>query len=353
MRSRLASSLFRSATIRLTVYYLLIVMTISISFSFALYHVATGEVRRGLHMESTRITSLFPVFENAPGIYSPDAEADQAASRIFWRLFSSNVVVLVGAGFLSYVLARRTLQPIEEAHSQQARFTSDVSHELRTPLTAVRMESEVALLDSTATKTELRHTLHSTIEEVGKMETLINNLLRLTKLDSAHLQASFVRLDTQALVAEAIDRVAKNAEARQIALTSVADQYFIRGDEANVIQLLVILLENGIKYSPPHSGIEVTTARKGDSIEITISDHGMGIERSALDHIFDRFYRADSSRTRGDTEGFGLGLSIAKAIADSHKARITIASRVGQGTQATVHFAAAPARPSEEPQATH
>ncbi|MDB5175953.1 MAG: putative Histidine kinase [Candidatus Saccharibacteria bacterium] len=334
------NAMFRSATFKLTIYYLMIVMIISLVFSSALFHVTTGEVRRGLRLESARITSEYPVFQNSPGLMSPDADADRAAARIFWRLVSINVVVFIGAGILSYLLAKRTLMPIEEAHMQQSRFTSDVSHELRTPLTAVRMESEVALLDSKADSSELRSTIKSTLEEVGKMELLINNLLRLTKLDAAQLEASFRPLDTSELVNGAISRVSKTAQQHTISLTdSVTHGAVVRGDQPSLEQLFVILLDNAIKYSPKASKVTVSSKLTTHHIEVVIKDEGIGIERPALDHIFERFYRADSSRTKSDAEGFGLGLSIAKNIADAHNATILITSQAGKGTTATVRLA--------------
>jgi two-component system sensor histidine kinase CiaH len=334
------NAMFRSATFKLTISYLMIVMIISLVFSSALFHVTTGEVRRGLRLESDRITSQYPVFQNSPGLMSPDADADRASARIFWRLVSINVVVFIGAGVLSYLLAKRTLMPIEEAHMQQSRFTSDVSHELRTPLTAVRMESEVALLDSKASSSELRSTIKSTIEEVGKMELLINNLLRLTKLDAAQLAASFTPLDVSELVSDAVGRVSKTAKQHDITLThTLAHGVIVRGDQPSLEQLFVILLDNAIKYSPKASSVVVSSRLTAHHVEVAIKDQGMGIERAALDHIFERFYRADSSRAKTDAEGFGLGLSIAKNIADAHNATILITSQPGKGTTATVRLA--------------
>src|SRR5206468_328883 len=99
------------------------------------------------------------------------------------------------SGFASYGLARRTLRPIEESHEQQKRFTADVSHELRTPLTALKMSSEVALMDAAASKPALREALQSNLEEADKLELLINNLLRLTRLEATELQQTFSDID--------------------------------------------------------------------------------------------------------------------------------------------------------------
>lgn len=328
--------MFRSATFKLTTYYLLILMIISFGFSVVLYRVATIELWRGFHQESQRIVTQFPVFKNSPMIGSR-TEIDDSVHRILVELVFFNAVVLVSAGFASYLLARRTLAPIEEAHNQQKRFTADVSHELRTPLTALRMESEVALLDPKPSSQDLRKTLISNVEEVDKMETLINSLLRLTKLENVQLHDQFQTLYTDSLIEAAIDRVQKTADDRHIKLVTTATTTPLLGDHDSAVQLLVILLDNALKYSPNGSTIEIASGIAEKHAFIAITDHGNGIARDDLEQVFNRFYRSDSSRGK-TTDGYGLGLSIAKMIADAHQATIMLKSQVSKGTTATVNF---------------
>jgi len=317
--------MFRSATFKLTMWYLAIVMAISLAFSVVLYHVTTGELDRGLRHETQRIYTEFPVFQGNP-MLRPNVDYDSGAHRILLRLIGFNIFVLVAAGGASYWLARRTLQPIEEAHQQQARFTSDVSHELRTPLTALRMESEVALLNKKASSDELRSTLSSNLEEISKLEALINNLLRLSRLEADELQQAFRPVNTADLTGAAIKQVSALAEERKINIKQTGKPATVSGDQDNLTQLLVILLDNAIKYSPSKSEIELKSSLKGDQVVLSVADHGVGIKREALEHVFDRFYRADSSRQKGSDEGYGLGLSIAKMVADVHGATITLRS---------------------------
>lgn len=329
--------MFRSATFKLTLWYMAIVMLISIVFSIALYNVTTNELDRGLRRETQRIDIQFPVFQNDPYLqHQMDPDASEDAHNILFRLLTLNIVVLIGAGFSSYWLARRTLQPIEEAHEQQKRFTADVSHELRTPLTALRMESEVALLNKKSTVSDLRQTINSNLEEVSKLDLLINNLLRLTQLEADELQQHFQNVSSKGVVETAIGEVSKFADTRNIKIKQNISDGIILGDRESLVQIMVILLDNAIKYSPEGKTINVTTAKQKDEIIWRVSDEGNGIEPLALEHVFDRFYRADSSRAKSLTEGYGLGLSIAKMIADIHKATITLKSRVGHGTTAIV-----------------
>lgn len=328
--------MFRSATFKLTMWYLAIVMAISLVFSVVLYTVAVGELDRGLHNETQRIYRQFPVFEGNP-LLRPGADYDSGAHRILLRLVGFNVMVLASAGWASYWLARRTLQPIEEAHEQQKRFTADVSHELRTPLTALKMESEVALMNPKNGKKELRHTLNSNLEEASKLEALINNLLRLTRLEAGELEQQFEVINNQVLVSSAVDQVEKTAEKNNVKLQQEISSAELTCDPASLTQLLVILLDNAIKYSPASSSVLIRSKQTDDHVAFEIIDHGSGIERQALVHIFDRFYRANcNSRNKTSTEGFGLGLSIAKLIADRHHGTITISSRPNDGTTATV-----------------
>jgi two-component system sensor histidine kinase CiaH len=316
-------------------WYLALVMAISLMFSVVLYNVTTGELARGLHKETERIYNQYPVFNNSP-LLQPNHDIDNSAHRLLLRLIGFNIIVLMGAGFASYWLARRTLEPIEAAHEQQKRFTADVSHELRTPLTALKMESEVALMNKRLGASDLRKTLASNLEEAHKLEALINNLLRLTRLEAAELQQNFTTVQVADLAESAIGQVRKIANSRGVRLKKEAPSVTLSGDPESLAQLLIILLDNAIKYSAKGQTVRLEASANKDTVTFQIIDQGIGIEQRALDRVFDRFYRADNSRTKNDTEGTGLGLSIAQLIADMHHGNITLSSQVGHGTTAIV-----------------
>ena len=283
--------MFRSATFKLTLWYLAIVMAISLLFSIVLYHFATDELARGLHRETDRIYNQFPVFQGNP-LLAVNHDYTAGAHRILLRLVGLNILVLGAAGLASYFLARRSLQPIEAAHELQKRFTADVSHELRTPLTAIKMESEVALLNSKAPSAELRHTLESNLEEVGKLETLINNLLRLTRLEEEDLKQNFALISVGRLVKASEKQVKAAAEQRKITIiTKVTGQTSVFGDETALAQLLVILLDNAIKYSPEGGVVHLESALDNAAITLSVKDSGRGIEKAALDHVLIAFTR--------------------------------------------------------------
>lgn len=316
-------------------YYLLIIAVIIVGFSAVLYQVASNDLSFGLRRQTQRLTEDFPVFSGSPYLQAGH-ELDEGQHHLFARLALCDALVLIGAGFASYALARRTLEPIETAHEQQKRFTADVSHELRTPLTALKMESEVALLDPRASAADLRGTLASNVEEAEKLTLLVSNLLRLTQLDSAPIEQSPIALNT--LVKAAIRGLTPIAEQRNITITTkLGHESTVYGEPSTLTQLFAILLDNAIKYSPNNTTITVQARHQQQSVDVRITDQGSGIAKTDLDHVFERFYRADSSRTSNkQASGFGIGLSLAKLIADSLGATISLTSKLGHGTTATV-----------------
>lgn len=331
------NSMFRDATFKLTLWYLLIIIVISLAFSFVVYQLAMTELASGLEHQTERFSTELPAYSNNP-FFHQTSELASGRHQIVTNLVVFNIVVFFTAGFASYGLAKRTLEPIEATHEQQERFTADVSHELRTPLTALKMETEVALLDKTLSKNGLREALESNLEEAGKLEALINNLMRLTKLESAALQQQFNKVDIHDVLSEALAATATTAAAQKITITPNIKSGYVQGDRSSLIQLFVVLIDNAIKYSTHGSKVTVNMQNDGDSCSVIIKDHGQGIEPKALEHVFERFYRADKARRAGSTQGFGLGLSIAKYIAHRHNGTITLASRLGHGTTATVRL---------------
>ena len=330
--------MFRSATLRLTLWYLAIVMAISLIFSGLLYEQTSRDLKQGLSSVSQSIYNQFPVFDGDPNFnISPGPYYRTSIHQLLLRLTAFNVVVFVAAGFSSYFFARRTLKPIEAAHEQQKRFTSDVSHELRTPLTAIKMESEVALMNNKASLKDLKATITSNLEEVAKLEGLINNLLRLSRLEINELQQNFSFNNTKDLFDQATHEIANKAVNHQLKVDIEKNPPKVYGDKESLGQLLVILLDNAIKYSPKDSQI-VLSARSGkDEIRWMVEDHGVGIDEKSIKHVFDRFYQANIARTKDSSnQGYGLGLSIAQMISDIHDATITITSQKNVGTKVTV-----------------
>jgi signal transduction histidine kinase len=303
-------------------------MALSIAFSVTLYHISDSELNRGLRRPGE------PVFRET-SLYNFDAFRETRLSEGRQNLKANLIllnVITFGAGFAaSYLLARKTLEPIAEAMESQMRFTADASHELRTPLTAMQTEIEVALRDKNLTKEDARELLESNLEEVEKLRLLSDGLLRLAQNNGQKLTHN------TALVGESIElavkHVSKIADAKNISISYDADSDIkAKGDMGAIAEVIAILLDNAIKYSDSKTVILVSALAENNHVELRVKDQGMGIVKDDIEHIFDRFYRADTSRTKQDVGGYGLGLSIAKKIVDLHDGSIRVEKTSKKGT---------------------
>ena len=331
--------MFQSATLKLTGWYLLILMSISLIFSVAIYSVASQEVGNRLQDLQSRYESAAPSNQTYSTLWYEEYRDRQyrvANTNLLLSLAYVNFFIFVAGGVGSYGLARRTLREIEETHESQSRFTSDASHELRTPLAVMKSEIEVVLRDKTASKAELRDTLQSNLEEVDKLSRLSKVLLQLSKVDTSDIPMRVLSL--QPIIEAAIKR--HGQQATRITLTASSNTPLIYGNNESVEELCMILIDNALKYSPPESGVTIHLSRRGNRASIAITNSGKGIDPRDLPHIFDRFYRADQSRTNGDQSGHGLGLSLAKKIIDIHHGELLASSGTNQNTTFTALFPA-------------
>lgn len=319
-------------------------MTISILFSVAIFQIATNEV-------STRLTRLQTGIEIQPAFNNQQrpidtirlVEAAEASSHLIIGLVYANVLVLVLGGAGSYVLARRTLRPIEKAHEAQSRFTSDASHELRTPLAAMKAELEVTLRDTSANKKDLIEVLQSNLEEVEKLSRLSDMLLNLSRLDHDKLERTAV--DLVDVTKDVLKRY--NLPAKRITI-SASKQSLVEGNEPALIELVAVLVDNALKYSPNDSLVSIKIGRQNKHATFEITNAGPGIAEDKLPHIFDRFYRADTSRTKQAQDGYGLGLSLAKKIVEIHHGELTVSSTPGTSTIFNIVLPLYSTRPSKK-----
>ena len=328
--------MFKSAVTKLTRWYLLIIMLISLCFSLALFSVTNNDLQANLRHQGVNFMrfGISPQqFEQARQI----ALADLQRSEIL-NLLRFNVVVLALGGGASYLLARHTLRPLEAAMVAQSRFTGDASHELRTPLTAMRSEIEVALREPKLTSSEAKLLLESNLEEVIKLEMLSRELLQLARFNSDNGKLEVAALDLVEPVKAAVERVVKAASARSITIDIVLRHINLSGNSLALTELLVTLLDNGVKYGRDKGRIEVKMRTTSNDAIITISDDGIGIKADDLPFIFDRFYRADTSRSKDTVDGYGLGLSLALQIAQVHHGTIIADSIAGKGSIFTVRL---------------
>lgn len=322
--------MFTSATLKLTGWYLLILITIALLFSFIIYELSTSEISSRLERLQIRLEGGNEGLTLPGPLTLTDIrinQTEEAKTSIFIGLVYMNIAVISIGGIGSYMLARRTLRPIEEAHDAQSRFTSYASHELRTPLAVIKSEIQVALRDPGLKKADLVALLESNLEEVDKLSNLSESLLQLSRLDYGSLDKTD-RVDILLALKTAVKSLKIPNDRIEYKLSS-QKAFFVDGSRSMLEDMLQILLDNAVKYSPSNTPITVTVSANGRTCLIQVTNEGEGIAKKDIDKVFERFYRTSSSQGQ---EGYGLGLSLAKKIIALHEGTIEAESIPGKKT---------------------
>jgi len=252
--------------------------------------------------------------------------------RLHERLVASNPKDEVGqlAGTLNEMLDR-----LESGVEARQRLIADASHELRAPLAAMRAELDVSLRERARTHAE-REVLISVREDVDRMSRIVENLLTLARADDGRLELARERIDLEDMVGPAVAQLQVLAEDKGVRLESAADGPCVtRGDQQRLHQALLNLIENAIEFTPAGGNVVVSSWRDRAEVGFTVADTGTGIPADAQAHLFDRFYKADPSRTRR-SGGAGLGLAICYEIAAAHGGRIWVRSQEGKGSEFSI-----------------
>src|SRR6266568_1901617 len=239
---------------------------------------------------------------------------DEYASLIktFGAAALAALLLVAGGG---YILVRKSTAPIERSMEQMRQFMADAAHELRTPITLLRTRADVAV-GQTRDPTRDTTTFHAIEREAGRLGAIVGELLLLARADAGERPVKHEVLYLDDAAAGAVE------EAR------------ITGDPALVRELLLIVLDNAIKFTPAGGRVRLDVSVQDGRAALVVTDTGIGIPADQLPHVFERFYRGDAARSQA--EGAGLGLAIARWIAEMHGARIDIASEPGVGTRVTL-----------------
>lgn len=332
-----------------------------------------------LDLKGDRLRVLSARFSVSGSTYTaqlaaPVVEAYKILQRFQWLLLSSIPLVLVLASAGGYWMSRRALAPVDEItraaqlvseHNLSGRlvipraadelqrlavtfnqmlgrleagfnriteFTADASHELRTPVALVRTTAELSLRRP-RDDAEYREALGQILDESKRMTILIESLMTLARVDSGAETLNFEAIDVTRLVRDACVRSEPLAQSKQIQFEcAIPDESILVNSDANALQrLFLILIDNAIKYTPAAGRVRVGVENDADNVVVKIQDTGIGVSNEDLPFIFERFYRADKARSR-EAAGAGLGLSIARWIADAHRASIRVESIPGEGS---------------------
>lgn len=323
--------MFRSAVIKLTAWQVSALLVVCLLFSIPAYNIAAARLRRGAEIQ----TSFVEHFRDAPPrglipMLHEQREQQLASDRhaLLTSLVILNGAILVIGTIGSYLFARRTLRPIEVAHAAQSRFTSDASHELRTPLATMQTEIDVALRDPELTLDDAKQVFSSNLEDIARLCSLSEQLLNLTRMDAKDISTSFI--DVSRSLRAQIKRLEKQHHI--LIQTNIGKQLKLKANSDLLDQLVTILVDNAVQYAADKPlEIIIDATIKNKSFELRLQDNGIGIAPTDLPFIFDRFYRG-SKAVNQRKDGHGLGLALARAIAQAHGGEITVQSKTGFGT---------------------
>lgn len=302
-------------------------MLVSSSFSLVIYRAWSVEMDRFAMAQKTRLERRMMM----PVVIDEDV-IEEAKRRVVFNLIAINGFIwLIGAG-AGYVLAGKTLWPIELNLEEQRRFVSDAGHELKTPITALKTNLEVYLRGKKqlGQENEARELIKESLSDVNRLHKLVESLLFLNKAENHRGEQNKKRILVVKIIDDAINRVRVMSEQKQIVIDRNRSSIRVKWEYEEVVRLVVILLDNAIKYSRNKSKIKIKVKNVLNFIEIAVIDSGEGIAADQIDRIFDRFYRTDKSRT-GDN-GFGLGLAIAKRTVENMGGKVWAVSKLGSGS---------------------
>ena len=274
-----------------------------------------------------------------------------AIRRLLFILSAGGLAGLVLAAGTGFWLAGRALRPIQAAMDAQRTFVADASHELRTPLSLIRANAEM-LKRRPDDPTDIT-SVDDIIQETDHLTYLVGQMLTLARADTPRTDVDGEPVLLGHVAANIARQMQLLASEKAITVSvDTAGDTIVGGDEQRLSELLIILLDNAIKYTESGGAIQVSVKGGSGKVILAVSDTGQGIPPDALAHVFDRFYRVDKARSR-EMGGTGLGLAIARWIAESHSGKISAESEVGRGTTVTVELPAITALPawseSEEP----
>lgn len=315
---------------RLALSYLAVIMTLSLVFSVIIYAVTSTQLNRELppddHIKQT--SEIEDQFN-----HRLERRDNKTREMVIISLVVLNGVMLVFGYWLSLLLARRTLMPIEQSIEQQAQFVSNASHELRTPLAALLLSNEIAMRKRVLTDEKARQVFSRNVEEIKKLANLSNSLLDLAKSENALDEPELI--DISNIINEVVNRYSSIAKTKQVKIFyNIPDGQKVTLQVNAVRQILSILVDNAIKYAPQKVGeVKIWVSLNKNSVEFIVKDNGPGISLADQKRIFERFYRADAARTRTDTSGYGLGLVIAKTLADRCDYTIRVRSKPSAGAE--------------------
>lgn len=310
---KFGGDIFKSAHFSLSMLYFLILLAIVGIFNIVIFYSINTNT---MEISTPLIETSFSKDKKS---YGTDelrekiitARNKRASEQITESILILDFLILLAGGIGSFWLARRALEPLEKAHKLQSEFVSNASHEIRTPLAAIQLETEIILKDKTASKDELREVLESNLEEAKSLTAMVKMLLSLSKInEEIPLSAANLNETIKA-------RISKFPDAEKKIKFEDGKEFIVQNNETAIDEIAMILIDNALKYNVSKEPIEVKIFRQNRQAVLSVSNFSNEIPQDELNKFFDRFYRCDKVRScNNHTEGYGLGLAIAKKLAE-------------------------------------
>lgn len=265
----------------------------------------------------------------------PQIDVLNNLSKVFISIGSASLILLL---LISIYLTNKTIKPIKENFEKQKQFIADASHELKTPLAIIRTNTSLVLSNKNSTVDSQSKWLNYINNQIERMTGLLDEMLSLAKLDTNRELEEFTVFNLSKLLNNILLTFEAVIFENKIKLESnIEENIDLKGDKESIKKVLIILLDNAIKYTNKSGEINVYLVQEKSKIRLKVKNTGEGIKEEDLEKIFERFYRVDTSRAR-ETGGYGLGLSIAKSIVESHKGKIYAESNTEKNTTFIIEF---------------
>lgn len=327
--------MFKKAITKLTIQYLLVISFICIVISSFIYSSVLKTASEALRAEEIKIIKKFefddPIAQRKLQIAETTIENFKRKTIV--NLIFLNISIVSIVGLLSYFLAKKNIKPIEENMQRQKEFVSNISHELKTPLTALKSSFEVELREKNP---DFKRTIESGIEEVDKLNKLINGFLKLSKLGQENYKLNKEKLDLKTILDEVIKNQMNQIIEKRIQIEYFLEKTKIESDHFLLTELLSVILSNSVKFNKQNGKIEVKSYSKEGKDYLEITDTGIGIEKENIAHIFERFYQ--ENKARNNDGSYGIGLSIANEILNILNGKIVVNSEKNMETKITLIF---------------
>ncbi len=312
-------NMFLRARLKLTGLYVLILAVIVFSFSALFY-------------QSVRLNLISSREEYFAGILPHRHFIEDTLGVVARQILIGDIFVLIVAGGLSYILAGKTLEPIEHSVESQKKFAANASHELRTPLAVIKSDTEVLLRNQHPDKELIQETLRSNLEEMNNMSAMIDNLLFLARIDNSTV-LSKTPTDVAKLVRDAVTKIRPLSDAKGVHIIFNKDNFCpVVVNEDSLSPAILNVLQNSLNHTGESGKIEITLEQNKKDVTVMFVDTGAGISKKDLPHVFDRFYKGIAST------GTGLGLSIVKESIEQNGGSVQIESEEGKGTTVIFHL---------------